>query len=75
MITAAIYAAGYQEPEKALSEGYGVSHRDLPATEQWKNEKAPVQPTEDNPFEGGPLELSKWESRYQAWAARRSGGA
>lgn len=75
MITAAIYAAGYQEPEKARAT-YLKGMEFLTATyrrrlEQWKNEKAPVRPTEDNPFEGGPLELSKWESRYQAWAARQ----
>lgn len=79
MITAAIYTAGYQEPEKARAT-YLKGMEFLTATyrrrlDQWKNEKAPERPAADDPFEGGPIELSKWESRHQAWEERQQKAA
>jgi hypothetical protein len=79
MITAAIYAAGYQEPERARAT-YLKGMEFLTATyrrrlDQWRNEKAPERPSADDPFEGGPFELSKWESRHQAWEERQQKAA
>lgn len=79
MITAAIYAAGYQEPERARAT-YLKGMEFLTSTyrrrlDQWKNEKAPERPSADDPFEGGPFELSKWESRHQVWEERQQKAA
>jgi len=72
--------AGFYQKDQEKKQGYHYKameclnqtyHR---RKKHWETAPAPKKPSEDSPF-GGPLEISKWESRMFMWQKRKQDAA